>query len=155
MPGRIWARPCQGLSDYARLLSLMGGFGLQPCRSGRRRFLGSLPTTIRQIPTEVPSKLPKKVPSELAAELAKVPPARPGAGINDSRPDLEPLTNDHVVILSPLRGVQTVDVPVGGGSIFEVRLREPGDYPLVSHAFADATKGAVGVLRALPRVAGR
>ena len=56
---------------------------------------------------------------------------------------------------SPLRGVQTVDVPVGGGSIFEVRLREPGDYPFVSHAFADATKGAVGVLRALPRVAGR
>jgi hypothetical protein len=39
---------------------------------------------------------------------------------------------------------------VGGGSIFEVRLREPGDYPFVTHAFADATKGAVGVLRALP-----
>ena len=55
--------------------------------------------------------------------------------------------------VSPLRGVQTVDVPVGGGSIFEVRLREPGDYPFVSHAFADATKGAVGVLRALPLVA--
>ena len=50
---------------------------------------------------------------------------------------------------TPLAGVQTVDVPVGGGSIFEVRLREPGDYPFVSHAFADATKGAVGVLRAL------
>lgn len=50
---------------------------------------------------------------------------------------------------SPLTGVQTVEVPVGGGSIFEVRLREPGDYPFVSHAFADATKGAVGVLRAL------
>jgi nitrite reductase (NO-forming) len=49
---------------------------------------------------------------------------------------------------SPLAGVQTVNVPVGGGSIFEVRLREPGDYPFVSHAFADATKGAVGVLRA-------
>ncbi|MGZ8391773.1 MAG: multicopper oxidase domain-containing protein [Gemmatimonadales bacterium] len=50
---------------------------------------------------------------------------------------------------SPLAGVQTVNVPVGGGSIFEVRLREPGDYPFVTHAFADATKGAVGVLRAL------
>jgi nitrite reductase (NO-forming) len=47
-----------------------------------------------------------------------------------------------------LRGVQTVNVPVGGGAIFEVRLREPGDYPFVTHAFADATKGAVGVLRA-------
>ena len=50
---------------------------------------------------------------------------------------------------SPLSGVQTVNVPVGGGSIFELRLRQPGDYPFVTHAFADATKGAVGVLRAL------
>ena len=50
---------------------------------------------------------------------------------------------------NPLIGVQTVNVPVGGGGIFEVRLREPGDYPFVTHAFADATKGAVGVLRAL------
>jgi nitrite reductase (NO-forming) len=50
---------------------------------------------------------------------------------------------------SPLAGVQTVNVPVGGGSIFELRLREPGNYPFVTHAFADATKGAVGVLRAL------
>jgi nitrite reductase (NO-forming) len=51
---------------------------------------------------------------------------------------------------NPLIGVQTVNVPVGGGSIFELRLREPGDYPFVTHAFADATKGAVGVLRAIP-----
>ena len=50
---------------------------------------------------------------------------------------------------TPLAGVQTVNVPVGGGSILELRLREPGDYPFVTHAFADATKGAVGVLRAL------
>jgi nitrite reductase (NO-forming) len=45
-------------------------------------------------------------------------------------------------------GVQTVEVPVGGGGIFEVRLAEPGEYPFVSHAFADASKGAVGVLKA-------
>jgi nitrite reductase (NO-forming) len=51
--------------------------------------------------------------------------------------------------VSPLAGVQTVNVPVGGGAIFELRLREPGDYPFVTHAFADATKGSVGVLRAL------
>jgi nitrite reductase (NO-forming) len=50
---------------------------------------------------------------------------------------------------NPLIGVQTVNVPVGGGAIFELRLREPGDYPFVTHAFADATKGGVGVLRAL------
>lgn len=49
---------------------------------------------------------------------------------------------------SPLEGVQTVGVPVGGGAIFELRLREPGDYPFVTHAFADATKGAMGVFRA-------
>jgi len=54
-------------------------------------------------------------------------------------------------VANPLRGVQTVAVPVGGGGIFELRLREPGDYPFVTHAFADATKGAVGVLRAVER----
>ncbi len=52
-------------------------------------------------------------------------------------------------LTSPLRGVQTVNVPVGGGGIFETRLREPGDYPFVTHAFDDATKGAVGVFRAM------
>ena len=49
---------------------------------------------------------------------------------------------------SPLVGVQTVAVPVGGASIFEIRLKQPGEYPFVTHAFADATKGAVGVLKA-------
>ena len=52
---------------------------------------------------------------------------------------------------SPLAGVQTVSVPVGGGSIFEIRLKQPGEYPFVTHAFADATKGAVGILRAATR----
>ncbi len=46
---------------------------------------------------------------------------------------------------SPLLGVQTVAVPVGGGSIFELRLKQPGEYPFVTHAFADATKGAMGI----------
>jgi len=48
----------------------------------------------------------------------------------------------------PLEGVQTVTVPVGGGAIFEARLIEAGTYPFVSHAFADATKGAVGMFEA-------
>src|SRR5581483_9749300 len=52
-------------------------------------------------------------------------------------------------LASPLKGVQTVNVPAGGGAIFEARLREPGSYPFVTHAFADATRGAVGVFRAL------
>jgi nitrite reductase (NO-forming) len=61
---------------------------------------------------------------------------------------------DHVYLdglsTPTLTGVQTVDVPVGGGAIFEVRLAEAGDYPFVTHAFADATKGAVGVFQAKP-----
>jgi nitrite reductase (NO-forming) len=46
------------------------------------------------------------------------------------------------------QGVQTADVPVGGGLIFETRLAEAGTYPFVTHAFADATKGAVGMFEA-------
>ena len=53
-----------------------------------------------------------------------------------------------------LEGVQTANVPVGGGLIFEARLREAGTYPFVTHAFADATKGAVGMLEAVDRVTG-
>ena len=49
----------------------------------------------------------------------------------------------------PLEGVQTVMVPAGGGAIFEARMIEPGTYPFVSHAFADATKGAVGMFEAV------
>jgi nitrite reductase (NO-forming) len=48
----------------------------------------------------------------------------------------------------PLKGVQTFSVPMGGGMIFETHLTEKGIYPFVSHAFADATKGAVGMLEA-------
>ncbi|MEO5799290.1 MAG: multicopper oxidase domain-containing protein [Gemmatimonadales bacterium] len=46
------------------------------------------------------------------------------------------------------QGMQTWNVPVGGGAVFDLKLAEPGLYPFVSHAFADATKGAVGVFRA-------
>ena len=48
----------------------------------------------------------------------------------------------------PFDGMQTWNVPVGGGAIFELRLAQEGLYPFVTHAFADATKGAVGVFRA-------
>lgn len=47
----------------------------------------------------------------------------------------------------PLEGVQTFNIPVGGGVVFEARPAEAGIYPFVSHAFADATKGAVGMLQ--------
>ncbi|HZR97605.1 MAG TPA: multicopper oxidase domain-containing protein, partial [Chloroflexota bacterium] len=54
-------------------------------------------------------------------------------------------------------GVQTATVPVGGGSVFDVRPEEAGDYLFVSHAFAQANKGAVGVLRVghLPEMPGQ
>ena len=45
-------------------------------------------------------------------------------------------------------GVQTATVPPGGGMILETRLAEAGTYPFVTHAFADATNGAVGMLEA-------
>jgi nitrite reductase (NO-forming) len=48
----------------------------------------------------------------------------------------------------PLEGIQTWNVPVGGGDVFELQLAEDGLYPIVTHAFADATKGAVGVFKA-------
>ena len=48
----------------------------------------------------------------------------------------------------PFEGMQTWNVPVGGGAVFELRLGESGLYPFVTHAFADATKGGVGVFRA-------
>ena len=48
----------------------------------------------------------------------------------------------------PFEGMQTWSVAVGGGAIFDLRLAEPGLYPFVSHSFADATKGAVGVFKA-------
>lgn len=44
-------------------------------------------------------------------------------------------------------GVQTAAVPVGGGTVFDLRPEEAGDYMFVSHAFAQANKGAAGVLR--------
>jgi nitrite reductase (NO-forming) len=44
------------------------------------------------------------------------------------------------------RGVQTVDVPAGGGAAFDVRIDEPGLYPIVNHAFAYADLGQVGIL---------
>ena len=42
---------------------------------------------------------------------------------------------------------QTIDVPPGDGALVELRFAEPGSYPFVTHKFADATKGAVGVFK--------
>ncbi|HEX7121938.1 MAG TPA: multicopper oxidase domain-containing protein [Gemmatimonadaceae bacterium] len=50
-----------------------------------------------------------------------------------------------------LEKVQTASVPAGGGAVFETVFEKgasgEGLYPFVTHAFADAQKGAVGVIR--------
>jgi nitrite reductase (NO-forming) len=50
-----------------------------------------------------------------------------------------------------LQGVQTWQIPAGGGAVFETVFEEgrsgEGLYAFVTHAFADAHKGAVGVIR--------
>ena len=48
---------------------------------------------------------------------------------------------------APQHGVQTVQVPAGGGGVFDVKIDEPGLYPFVSHAFAHVDLGQVGLLK--------
>jgi nitrite reductase (NO-forming) len=47
----------------------------------------------------------------------------------------------------PQHGVQTVQVPAGGGGVFDVKIDQPGLYPFVSHAFAHVDLGQVGLLK--------
>ncbi|CAN5278107.1 hypothetical protein BH18ACT12_BH18ACT12_05460 [soil metagenome] len=47
----------------------------------------------------------------------------------------------------PQLGVQTVQVPAGGGGVFDVKIGEEGLYPFVSHAFAHVDLGQVGILK--------
>jgi nitrite reductase (NO-forming) len=44
-------------------------------------------------------------------------------------------------------GNQTVTVPPGGGVVVELTIPEAGSYPFVTHSFANASKGAVGVIK--------
>jgi plastocyanin len=44
------------------------------------------------------------------------------------------------------RGLQTLNIPPSGGAIVDMYFRDPGGKnPFVTHDFADASKGAVGV----------
>ena len=54
---------------------------------------------------------------------------------------------DAGVTSRPLRNVQTVAVPAGGGGVFDVKVDKPGLYPFVSHAFAAVDQGQVGLLK--------
>ena len=47
---------------------------------------------------------------------------------------------------TPIRGVQTWDVPSGGGMCFELLCDVPGEFPFVNHGFGHAQKGAIGFL---------
>lgn len=50
-----------------------------------------------------------------------------------------------------LEKVQTYSVPAGGGAVFEAKFEKgasgEGLYPFVTHSFADAEKGAVGIIQ--------
>jgi nitrite reductase (NO-forming) len=48
--------------------------------------------------------------------------------------------------LTPLHGVQTWDVPPGGGMCFELLCDVPGEFPFVNHGFGHGQKGAIGFL---------
>ena len=45
-----------------------------------------------------------------------------------------------------LHGVQTQLVPAGGGMVFDVKFRDRGIFPFVSHAFAAVDMGEVGLV---------
>ncbi|MHB1071401.1 MAG: multicopper oxidase domain-containing protein [Gemmatimonadaceae bacterium] len=47
---------------------------------------------------------------------------------------------------SPIRGVQTWDVPPGGGMAFELLCDVAGEFPFVNHGFGHGQKGAIGFL---------
>lgn len=46
-----------------------------------------------------------------------------------------------------LYGLQTVLLPASGGAVVEFTVTEEGDYPIVTHQFNHASKGAVAILR--------
>ena len=47
---------------------------------------------------------------------------------------------------TPIRGVQTWDVPAGGGMCFELICDIAGEFPFVNHGFGHGQKGAIGFL---------
>jgi nitrite reductase (NO-forming) len=59
---------------------------------------------------------------------------------------------DHVWVdgnpANDLRGIQTWTIAPGEGAAFDFTLSDPGNYPMVTHSFADAQKGAVAVFKA-------
>lgn len=50
-------------------------------------------------------------------------------------------------LANKLTGVSTYSIAPGGAAMFELSMPQPGTYPFVTHAFADASKGAIGVIQ--------
>ncbi len=48
------------------------------------------------------------------------------------------------------QGNQTVMVAPGSGMVVELKIPDAGLYPFVTHSFADASKGAMGVIKVTP-----
>lgn len=46
-----------------------------------------------------------------------------------------------------MNGMQTVLLPASGGAIVEFTVKKEGSYPIVTHQFNDASKGAVAILK--------
>lgn len=70
-----------------------------------------------------------------------------GALFDHVYPDGNPTT--------PQNGLQTYNVPPGGGAMFEMRIPDEGLYPFVTHAFAYTGLGSVGVLKVSKDAAAR
>jgi plastocyanin len=49
-----------------------------------------------------------------------------------------------------LNGMQTYNIPPGGGAMFEFRIPDTGLYPFVTHSFAFTGRGAVGIIKVTP-----
>ena len=47
-------------------------------------------------------------------------------------------------------GLQTYNIPPGGGAMFELQIPDAGLYPFVTHAFAYTGLGAVGLIKVDP-----
>ena len=47
---------------------------------------------------------------------------------------------------TPVRGVQTFNVPAGGGMVFELICDIAGEFPFVNHGFGHGQKGSIGIL---------
>jgi nitrite reductase (NO-forming) len=47
-------------------------------------------------------------------------------------------------------GQQTITIPPGGGAVVELTMPDAGSYPFLTHSFASADMGAIGVLKVAP-----